>query len=199
MSELQNFLVGLNVFDRDIARAADLLGFSSKDADNLRKLAPGEFYAMGPAMAPVPLLAKIDPTITEHLGATPELQAAADLDDSEAERLLDLAALKELPSGHRDGALAMKGLRALDSFLIDPAAPAAAAIIGALKRIAPNATTAADLATHLQVEREAVDEGLDILSALNAIDTMPRAEHRIARLHARLRAKISDVTVVGLA
>lgn len=199
VSELQNFLVGLNVFDRDIARAADLLGFSSKDADHLRKLAPGEFYAMGPAMAAVPLLAKIDPTITEHLGATPALQAAADLDDAEAERLLDLATLKEMPGGHRDGAAAMRGVRALDSFLVDPAAPAAAAIIAALTRIAPNATTAADLAAHLSVERDAVDAALDLLSALNAIDTMPRADHRIARLNARLRARISDVAVVGLA
>ena len=198
-SELQNFLVGLNVFDRDIARAADLLGFSSRDAENLRKLAPGEFYAMGPAMAPIPLLAKIDPTITEHLGATPELQAAADLDEDEAARLLDLAALREMPAGARDGALSMKGLRALDSFLIDPAAAVAAAIVAALKRIAPNATTAADLAAHLAADREQVDAALDILSALNAIDTMPRGAHRIARLHARLRAKIGDVAVVGLA
>ena len=31
ISELHNILVGLNVFDRDIARAADLLGFSAKE------------------------------------------------------------------------------------------------------------------------------------------------------------------------
>jgi uncharacterized protein len=199
VSELQNFLVGLNVFDRDIARAADLLGFSAKDADQLRKLAPGEFFAMGPALAPLPLLAKIDPTITEHLGATPELKGAADVDGDEAARLLDLAALKEVQSGARDSSLTMKGLRALDAFLLEPAAPTATAIVGVLRRIAPNATTAADLASHLGAERDAVDAGLDILAALSAVDTMPRGDDRIARLHARLRAKISDVAVVGLA
>src|SRR3546814_11887484 len=61
----------LNVFDRGIARAADLLGFSAKEADALRKLAPGEFFAMGPAMSPLPVLAHMEETITEHLGATP--------------------------------------------------------------------------------------------------------------------------------
>ena len=199
VSELQNFLVGLNVFDRDIARAADLLGFSVKEADRLRKLAPGEFFAMGPAMAPLPLLAHIDATITEHLGATPTLVAAASVDSAEAEKLLDLVALREVGGSPRDTALTMKGTRALDAFLLDPSAAEAASIIGALKRIAPNATTANDLAGHLGATREAVDKALDLLSALAAVDTMPRGDDRIARLHARLRAKISDMPVVALA
>lgn len=91
MSELQNVLVGLNVFDRDIARAADLLGFPARDADLLRNLAPGDFFAMGPALSATPVLAHIDPTITEHLGKTPELRAAASVDADEAAKLLDLA------------------------------------------------------------------------------------------------------------
>ena len=104
ISELQNFLVGLNVFDRDIARAADLLGFSAKDADQLRKLAPGEFFAMGPAMSPLPVLARMEETITQHLGATPKLTAAAAIDGVEAEKLLDLSALREVSNGSRDTA-----------------------------------------------------------------------------------------------
>ncbi len=199
VSELQNFLVGLNVFDRDIARAADLLGFSSREADGLRRLAPGEFFAMGPALAPVPVLAHIDPTITEHFGATPALSAAADVSDDEAARLLDLASLGETRASGRDPALAMKGRQALDAFLLDPAAPTAAAIVASLKSITPNATTATDLARHLGRERNAVDAALDILSALAAVDTMPRGEDRIARLHARLRARLGDIAVVGLA
>ncbi|MCH4554208.1 hypothetical protein, partial [Aestuariibaculum lutulentum] len=74
----------------------------------------------------------------------------------------------------------------------------AAAICGALRRIAPNATTASELAKHLAVDRQAVDAALDILAALAAVDTMPRGEDRMARLHARLRARVSDVPVVGL-
>ena len=199
VSELQNFLVGLNVFDRDIARASDLLGFSAKDADRLRKLAPGEFYAMGPALSPLPVLAHIGETITEHLGVTPTLTAAADVDLDEASRLLDIAALREVSTPRRDSALTIKGMRALDAFLLDPSAPEAASIIAALKRIAPNATTAADLAVHLGHPREVVDSALDMLAAVVAVDTMPRGDERIARLHARLRAKICEMPVVALA
>lgn len=36
-SELLNFLVGLNVFDRDVTRAADFLGFAPREADRLRQ------------------------------------------------------------------------------------------------------------------------------------------------------------------
>ncbi|MCE3544515.1 hypothetical protein LXJ56_30515, partial [Escherichia coli] len=61
ISELQNVLIGINVFDRDIARAADLLGFPARDADRLRNLAPGDFFAIGPALSATPVLAHIDP------------------------------------------------------------------------------------------------------------------------------------------
>lgn len=198
VSELQNFLVGLNIFDRDIARASDLLGFSSRDSDGLRRLAPGEFYALGPALAAAPVLAKIDPTITEHLGATPELRGASEIDVDEAGRLLDLGALREVHTG-RDASLTMRGMRALDAFLLDPSAVVGARVVEALRKIAPSATTSADLARHLGAEPEAVDSALDMLAAIAAVDTMPRGEGRIARLHARLRQKAGDVAVVGLA
>lgn len=199
VSELQNFLIGINVFDRDIARAADILGFSRTEAEKLRTLHPGEFYALGPALSRTPVLARIDDTITEHLGATPQLHGAADLDSDEARRLLDLEHLQEAPTS-RDDSLKARGSRALDAFLLDDAGPTATAtaICLALKRIAPNATTAAELTRHLGSTREAVDQALDILAALSAVDTMPRGDDRMARLHARLRARVSDVPVVSL-
>src|SRR3546814_19773692 len=79
----------------------------------------------------------------------------------------------------------MKGMRALDALLLDPSAPEAASIIAALKRIAPNATTAAALAVHLGHPREVVDSALDMLAAVAAVDTMPRGDESSARLHAR--------------
>jgi DNA helicase HerA-like ATPase len=197
VSELQNFLIGINVFDRDILRAADILGFSRSEAEKLRTLRAGEFYAFGPALTRTPLLAKIDQTITEHLGATPDLHGAADLDHAEAQKLLDLEHLRETPN-QRDDSLKARGSRALDAFLLDPIAPTATAICLALKGISPNATTANELAKHLCITREAVDQALDVLSALSAVDTMPRADDRMARLHTRLRARLSDVHVVGL-
>ncbi|QDK35876.1 helicase HerA domain-containing protein [Sphingomonas sp. IC081] len=197
VSELQNFLIGINVFDRDIIRAADILGFSRNEAEKLRTLRAGEFYAFGPALTRTPIMAKIDQTITEHLGATPQLHGAADLDHSEAQKLLDLEHLREAPS-QRDDSLKSRGSRALDAFLLDSIAPTATAICLALKGISPNATTANELAKHLGISREAVDQALDVLSALSAVDTMPRADDRMARLHTRLRARLSDVHVVGL-
>lgn len=188
--------MGLNVFDRDIARAADLLGFSAKEADALRTLAPGDFFAMGPALSATPCLAHIDPTITEHIGKTPELRAAASVDATEAARLLDLAGLAEVAD--HGPAIALKGTRALDAFLLDPAATDAAAIVEALKRISPNASTARDLARHLSLDAERTDRALNLLSAITAVDTMPKGDDRIARLHARLRARLSDVAVVAL-
>jgi len=198
VSELQNFLVGINVFDRDIARAADLLGFDGKTAERLRSLAPGEFYAFGPALSSIPVLAKIDATITEHIGATPQLLEAAGLGQDEAAALLALDGLKDTGASHRDEHLVLKGTKALDAFLLDPASPAAIRIIEALRRISPNATTAEDLAKHLAVDRTLIDSALDMLSAIAAVDTMPRGEERIARLAARLRQRVSDIPMVAL-
>lgn len=198
-SELQNFLIGLNVFDRDIARAAALLGFDAKDSDRLRTLKPGDFIAFGPALAAHPALALIAPTVTEHFGATPDLVAAADLTIEEAGALLNLGDLAERGGHVRDATLQLKGARALDAFLLDPAAPVAIAIIEALRKIAPNATTAAELSRHLGRDGEVIQSALDILSALSAIDAGLRGENRIVRLHARLRQRAADIPVVALA
>lgn len=198
VSELHNHLIGLNIFDRDVARAADLLGFGSDQAALLRQLPPGEFFAFGPALTPAPVLAKIDPTITPHIGRTPDLVAAADLDPAQSRSLLDLEALREM-SAAKPGQVALRGVRALDAFLLDPAAPSAARIVAALGNIAPNATTADDLSRHLALPTNDVDAGLDLLAAIGASDTMPRGDTRIARLSARLRLRVVDTPVVGLA
>ena len=195
-AEASNFLMGRTFLDIDMARAADLLGFPARDADLLRNLAPGDFFAMGPALSATPVLAHIDPTITEHLGKTPELRAAASVDADEAAKLLDLAGLAEVAD--HGPAIALKGTRALDAFLLDPAATDAAAIMDALKRISPNASTARDLARHLSLDAERTDRALNLLSAIAAVATMPKGDARIARLHARLRARLSDVAVVSL-
>ncbi|RYM10677.1 ATP-binding protein [Sphingobium cupriresistens] len=198
VSELHNHLIGLNIFDRDVARAADLLGFGSDQAALLRQLPPGEFFAFGPALTPAPVLAKIDPTITPHIGRTPDLVAAADLDPAQSRSLLDLEALREM-SPAKPGQVALRGVRALDAFLLDPAAPYAARIVAALGNIAPNATTADDLSRHLALPANDVAAGLDLLAAIGASDTMPRGDTRIARLSARLRLRVVDTPVVGLA
>lgn len=200
VSELHNGLIGINVFDRDIARAADFLGFSAGEGgDRLRALSPGEFYAFGPALSRTPLLCKVGETATKHLGATPDLVGPSDASADEAAGYLDLGALQETGTptkGRLDGRGG--GGRMLDSFLMDPAAAAAARIIGALRPIAPNATTAADLVRHLGLTADEVDDALDLLSNLGAVDTMPKGGGRIARLSPRLRLRAVDAPVVGL-
>ena len=53
-------------------------------------------------------------------------------------------------------------------------------------------------ARHLSLDAERTDRALNLLSAIAAVDTMPKGDDRIARLHARLRARLSDVAVVSL-
>lgn len=198
-SELHNGLIGLNVFDRDVARAADFLGFGPDRASRLRTLAPGEFYAFGPALNPVPVLCKVGETSTPHLGATPEMLGPSETTAAEAGVLLDIDALRET-GAHAHADLRSRRQRgALDSFLLDPASAAAVRIVDSLRAIAPNATTAEDLARHLGLDAEAINAGLDLLGMLGAVDTMPRGDGRIARLAARLRMLASDTAVVGLA
>ncbi|MET3665947.1 DUF87 domain-containing protein [Caulobacter sp. 1776] len=198
-SELHNALVGLTVFDRDLVRAADLLGFSGDRATELRRLAPGEFYGIGPALSVMPRLTKIGPTVTAHLGATPELVGPADATQDESRSLLDLDALRETGASARPALAGQRGGRMLDSFLMDPAAGAAMKIVESLRKIAPNATTASNLVEHLRLEQDAVDRALDLLGAVGAVDTMPRGDARIARLSAKLRLRAAEAPVVGLA
>ena len=198
-SELHNVLLGLNIFDRDVARAGDLLGFGAEKASALRELRPGEFFAFGPALCPRPTLVRIAPTVTRHVGATPELVASADVTPEQARTLLDLETLRETGRIGNPTHTGRGGLRALDGFLLDPHAAAASRIIGALRGISPNASTAVDLARHLDLGLEAVHGALDLLAASGAVDTMPRGDARIARLAARLRLRAADVSVVGLA
>jgi uncharacterized protein len=197
VSELHNVLIGLNVFDRDVARAAELLGFDRNQADMLRRIAPGEFFAFGPALCREPMLAKIDATITAHIGATPDLVGASDTDAEQSRTLLDLDSLREAQP--LAGGVMLKGVRALDNFLMEPAAATAVRIVEALRRIAPNATTAEELSRHLGTDADAIDAGLDLLAAMGAADTMPKGGTRIARLAARLRLRAIETPVVGLA
>lgn len=198
VSELHNVLIGLNVFDRDVARAADLLGFDSQQAQRLRQLPPGDFFAFGPALGPVPFLAHVGETITHHTGCTPELVGSAFADVEETRRLLDLDALQEAGSAEKAHGPQRGGGRALEQFLLEPGAAPAARIIEALVKISPNATSADQLVKHLGLEQPAIDAGLDLLSAIGAADTMPRGETRICRLSAKMRLRVIPTDVVAL-
>lgn len=66
-AELINKLIGRTSQDVDVKRAADELGMTSRDAtEQLRNLAPGEFFAFGPALTPQVRKVRIGDVETTH-------------------------------------------------------------------------------------------------------------------------------------
>lgn len=67
VAEMNNKLIGRTGLDIDRKRAAEELGFTSKeDALSLRNLAPGEFYAFGPALFEAVEKMVVGPVETKH-------------------------------------------------------------------------------------------------------------------------------------
>ncbi len=67
VAEMNNKLIGRTGLDIDRKRAAEELGFTTKeDALSLRNLAPGEFYAFGPAISDSVSKVCIGPVKTSH-------------------------------------------------------------------------------------------------------------------------------------
>lgn len=66
-AELLNKMVGRTGLDVDVARAADELGMTKKEAfEALRALEPGEFYAYGPALSPTIVKTVVGHVTTTH-------------------------------------------------------------------------------------------------------------------------------------
>src|SRR3546814_8561292 len=63
-AEASNFLLGRTFLDIDINRAADLLGMSRPDGEQVRNLARGEFLGLGPAIARRPLKITVGSVMT---------------------------------------------------------------------------------------------------------------------------------------
>ena len=67
VAEMNNKLIGRTGLDIDRKRAAEELGFTTKeDAISLRNLAPGEFYAFGPAISEAVEKVTVGPVATSH-------------------------------------------------------------------------------------------------------------------------------------
>jgi hypothetical protein len=66
-AECLNKLVGRTSLDVDVKRAADELGMTPREAmEKLRPLAPGEFFAFGPALSTTVRRLKVGPVATTH-------------------------------------------------------------------------------------------------------------------------------------
>ncbi len=67
VAEMNNKLIGRTGLDIDRKRAAEELGFTTKeDALSLRNLAPGSFYAFGPAISDAVTEVAVGPVSTSH-------------------------------------------------------------------------------------------------------------------------------------
>lgn len=186
VSDIQNFMVGLNTLDLDIRRAAETIGWDARKAfDRLPMLTPGNFAAVGPAFARAPALVKVGPVATEHLGATPELLAPEALDPAAAARRLSLQELIAASAADQD-ALEQRarapGRRAVRMFMRDPGFPDAGRIFAALAKLAPSGARVKDLPKHLGRTLEQVTAALALLSEYGAVEFDGEGDQRAVRI-----------------
>src|SRR3984957_19584009 len=89
VSEVHNFLIGVNTLDLDVKRAAETIGWDMRKAyDRLPALTPGEFGATGPAFSVGPAQLLIGEVRSRHIGAAPKLAAINKVDASEAHSMM---------------------------------------------------------------------------------------------------------------
>lgn len=109
-AEANNKLIGRSALDVDMKRAADELGFTSKeDQRGLRTLKPGRFYAFGPAISDEVIEVQVGSVVTTHPRAG---QRAARPVPPRAKVKKILSQLADLPQEAADEARTVEELRA---------------------------------------------------------------------------------------
>ncbi len=109
-AEGKNYLVGGTSLDVDMKRAADILGFTSKDdVLSLNRLDPGEFYIFGPAISKLVQRVKIAPVVTTHPEVGMDLRNKVTPPTPRVKEML--AKLANLPQEAEERAKTMEDLR----------------------------------------------------------------------------------------
>ena len=176
VSEVQNYLIGINNLDIDIRRSAETIGWDARRAfERLPYLKAGEFVAVGPAFLPdSPLTVRIGMVKSKHLGSTPEVVAPKHHGAESGALLLDVDGLAD--EAKSDTAARERGLpsgaRGVREFLRDPNAPLAARIMAELKPIFPEGATIGSLAQHFATTTQAVSRAVALLGTVGATDTI---------------------------
>jgi hypothetical protein len=185
-SEALNFLIGLNTLDIDIRRAAETIGWdASKAFDRLPILQPGDFVASGPAFSLAPATLRIGPVETQHIGARPEMIAPTAISAADAASLLDLDELQTASQADEEVRSEQSlpvGMRAVRSFIREPAFPDAGKILEVLTPLSPQGAAVSDLADYLTIDASRVAAGLALLDTYGAIDIDDVGEGRAVRL-----------------
>ena len=110
VAEMNNKLIGRTGLDIDRKRAAEELGFTTKeDALSLRNLAPGSFYAFGPAISDAVTQVTVGPVNTSHHKAGDRILTNTTPPTKKIKALL--GKLADLPQEARQEAETMESLR----------------------------------------------------------------------------------------
>ena len=186
ISDVHNFLIGLNSLDLDIRRAAETIGWDTRRAfDRLPMLAPGDFVASGPCFTPSPVVTHVGSVRTRHRGATPSLGGTRLPPMAEAARMLDLDGLLQASAEDlalREGATMTGGLRAVRAFVREPSFAMAGRVWELLKPLVPEGAQLAELAAYLEAEREAVVDALQLLDRYGLLEFSGAGDERAVRL-----------------
>ena len=186
VSEVHNFMVGLNTLDLDIRRAAETIGWDARKAfDRLPLLAPGEFVVVGPAFSRSPAMAKVGSIETQHRGATPQIEAPTSIAPPAAAQLLDLDGLLQVSAADaatRSEAAAAPGARAIRGFIRDASFPLAGRVWGELQGLAPDGALLTDLTKHLKVSPSEINGAIALLDLYGTVDFSGEGKKRAVRI-----------------
>lgn len=171
VSEVHNFLIGINTLDLDVKRAAETIGWDMRKAfDRLPTLTPGEFVANGPAFSFSPVEVRIGAVKSRHIGAAPKLAEMQMIDVGQAHAVIALDELVEQSKALEQENALQPGFKAVRSFIRDKSFPLSARAFEALQGIMPDGTTIASLAKHLKVKKDELLEALVLLESYAAIE-----------------------------
>ena len=173
-SEALNHLVGNNVLEVDVRRAAEMIGWTTRTAsDRLPMLTAGDFVAVGPAFSRSPCILRVGAVVSEHRGTTPVIAAPAARSPEEAAALLDidtLAATTTADARLRGEARLPPGIRTVREFLRDPSCRLAVLIKKELDALRPAGARVSEIAEEIGVSREEVDRALVLLDSFAVIE-----------------------------
>jgi len=185
VSDVHSYLIGINVLDLDVRRAAETIGWDARRAfDRLPMLSPGEFVAVGPAFSTSPAITHVGAVETTHRGASPALLANKPVAIEDAAKLLDLASLVEDSERDRETrGEATPALRAVRTLVRDPAFPLAARLIDLLRPLFPHGAAFSDIVKTTKSDKKTVAEAIALFDAYGVFDVEITDDRHVVRLN----------------
>lgn len=173
VSEVQNFLIGMNTLDLDVRRAAETIGWSARTAfDRLPTLQPGGFFASGPAFSMTSVEVRVGPVISRHAGERPKLVAPDTVDAASARELVDLGSLLQASAdGPAFKARDESGPRAVRQFFRHPKVILATKIAAELRQLRPRGATTEAMAKHFKATTADIEAAVALLEVNGVAET----------------------------